>query len=181
MANLRDLESQLCWCWHRYLLRVWQECGSFDSADDFDRIQISEEMCADAEGRSKEWASAGLSIFLDHLISKLDDCDPLREPGSCHRSRRRLHKTSLRRRCIDRTAPVIRANVPRPVMCRVVPGKNRSKVERYRAASLRTLDRRDGRVGESRAALSRRQVLEMPHARVGFGRAALEAPARFTV
>ena len=66
MANqqhLRDLESQLYWCWHWYLLRVWQDCGSFNSASDFDRIQIAEEMRADAEGRSKEWALAGLARF----------------------------------------------------------------------------------------------------------------------
>ena len=66
----RDLESQLYWCWHWYLLRIWQDCGSFDSASDFDRIQIAEEMRADAEGRSKEWAALGLTNLVDHLHFK---------------------------------------------------------------------------------------------------------------
>ena len=76
-SRLRDLESQLFWCQHWYLLRVWQESGSFDSASDFDRIQIAEEMRADAEGRSKEWAIGGLTNLVDHLQVKLDDPDPL--------------------------------------------------------------------------------------------------------
>ncbi len=74
--HLRNLESQLNWCWHRYLLRVWQDCGSFNSATDSDRLQIAEEMRAEAEGRTQKWASAGLGKLLDHLISKLDDPDP---------------------------------------------------------------------------------------------------------
>ena len=80
MANqklLSDLESQLNWCCYRYLLRIWQECGSFDSATDFDRIHFAEEVRVESDGRSKEWALAGLTKFLDHLISKLDDSDPL--------------------------------------------------------------------------------------------------------
>jgi HEAT repeat protein len=75
--QLPDLESQLYWCWHRYLLRVWQDCGSFESASDFDRLQIAEQMRADAEGRSKEWALAGLTNLVDHLNSKLDDLVPV--------------------------------------------------------------------------------------------------------
>jgi hypothetical protein len=75
--QLHDLESQLYCCWHRYLLQVWQDCGSFDSASDFDRIQIAEQMRADAEVRSKEWALAGLTNLVDHLMSKLDDPEPM--------------------------------------------------------------------------------------------------------
>ena len=74
--HLRDLESQLYWCQYWYLLRVWQDCGSFNSADDFDRLQIAEEMRAHAEGQSKQWALAGLTNLLDHLLLKLDDPDP---------------------------------------------------------------------------------------------------------
>jgi len=80
MANhrhLRDLESQLCWCWHWYLLRIWRDCGSFDSASEADRVQLAEEINTEAEGRTKEWAASGLAKFLDHLISKLEDSDPL--------------------------------------------------------------------------------------------------------
>ena len=58
------------------MLRVWQDCGSFNSASDFDRLQIAEEMRADAGGRNKEWAITGLTNLLDHLISKLNDLDP---------------------------------------------------------------------------------------------------------
>ena len=75
-THLRDLESHLNWCWHRYLLRVWRDCGSFNSATDFDRIRIAGEMRAEAEGRNQKWASAGLGKLLDHLISKLDDPNP---------------------------------------------------------------------------------------------------------
>jgi HEAT repeat protein len=75
-SHRRDLEFQLYWCWHWYLLRIWQDCGSLDSASDFDRLQIAEEMRDDAEGRSKEWALAGLTNLVDHLTSKLDHPDP---------------------------------------------------------------------------------------------------------
>ena len=80
MANaqrLEDVESQLYWCWDWYLLRVWQNCGSFESALPFDRLQIGEEMLSDAAGRNKEWASLGSAKLLDHLTLRLDDPDPL--------------------------------------------------------------------------------------------------------
>lgn len=75
--QLREIESQLLWCREWYLLRLWQDCGSFDSASDFDRFQIAQEVLAESNDRTKEWALLGRGKLVDLLIEKLDDPDAM--------------------------------------------------------------------------------------------------------
>lgn len=74
-SQLHDLESRLLWCRGWYVLRLWQECGTAESATDFDRFQIAEELLADSAGRTKEWASIGRAKLIDHLLVKVDHPD----------------------------------------------------------------------------------------------------------
>ena len=58
-------------------MRLWQHCGSPEAATAFDRIEIAQELLADSNGRTKEWALAGRGKLIDHLVEKLDHPDPL--------------------------------------------------------------------------------------------------------
>ena len=75
--HLHELESQLFWCRDWYLLRLWQHCGTPESATAFDRMEIAQELLDDSNGRTKEWALQGRTKLADHLVEKLDHPDPL--------------------------------------------------------------------------------------------------------
>lgn len=75
--RLRELERQfVLGCRNWYLLRLWEQCGSFDSSTIAERIRVAEEFLA-TEGRGGViWAQGGWLYLIDHLVGRLSDDDP---------------------------------------------------------------------------------------------------------
>jgi hypothetical protein len=74
LDRLRSLTGQfVLGCHNWYLLRLWQECGSFEKSSVHDRIRVAEEVLASPHRGTVAWAQGGSIKLVDLLISRLTD------------------------------------------------------------------------------------------------------------
>jgi hypothetical protein len=84
LDRLRSLTNRfVLGCHNWYLLRLWQECGSFETSSIADRIQVAEEILTSPHRGTVAWAQGGSIKLVGHLISRLtDDEAPMRQEAA---------------------------------------------------------------------------------------------------
>ena len=71
---LRDLEDEfVVGCRHWYVLKLWQECGSFEASSIEDRIRVACAVLDEAGAGGTQWVWTGWIELVNHLIERLDD------------------------------------------------------------------------------------------------------------